>query len=573
MPKGKEDTKEIEGRSHDLSRILEKEKDMNNLTSQIKYLEYLVKEQQKQIASSAIEVQKKGDQVRDLRKKLTLEKNLFSSSPSIYSPEHLLPKSLSAEIKGAAPKSCESRGIEPVASYDLEKFRKDGNYLDSKVHGKHPIGELDESFDNTPRPPLVLNKYKSNLRLNSQNVSSAWVPDHSVDPFSLGPPFLQPHTASSQAFYGSQFFKKGLENPVRLSDNACNQELPNNGIRKGTEMSETSSQNYKWKSEIEQIIFRNDQSASLYLQQKLKSNDQNMKHALIQCILPLSFTLMTNKFGNFLIQKCLEQCDERQLEGFAQQLKAHITELSTNAFGSHVVQKSFEIYPENFAASLIDQLMEQLPETLMQRHSCHVWQKFLETRRKSCALGTMDTFNKKLTGNWTQVATSEMGSLVVQTIFENCKEQEKRPCLNEIIQNTRSIISGQWGNWVIQHIIEHGSEDDQERVFLDILQNAEFYSTNQYASKVVERALRVNNRTFFNDYIVLITQPQDGWGRILLMDIASSQYGNYIVQYLLHAATSSQKRLLAELLKKHMVSLRGHKHGQKIALLVEKTKT
>ncbi|WBW73827.1 meiotic pumilio family RNA-binding protein Mpf1 [Schizosaccharomyces osmophilus] len=572
MPQGKEDTSEFEGLGYHLSNSRGKEKDMSQLASQIEYLEYLVKEQQKQIASSAIEVQKKGDQVRDLQKKLTLEKNIFSSS-SIYSPEHLLPKSLSAEIEGVVPKGCESGDFESASSFPSEKSQKDGSYSDSKFQRKHLIAGMDQSFDNPPRLPLALNKYKANLRLNSQSSSSALVPDHSVDPFSLGPPFLQPFTASSQAFYGSQSFKKGPENPARPSDNICSNKLQNNDSRKEIEMPEVSSQNYKWKSIIEQIVFRNDQSASLYLQQKLKSDDQNMKHALIQCILPLSYTLMTNKFGNFLIQKCLEQCDERQLGEFAQQLKAHITELSTNAFGSHVVQKSFEIYPERFATSLIDQLMEQLPETLLQRHSCHVWQKFLETRRKSCAIGTMDTFNEKLTGNWTQIAMSEMGSLVVQTIFENCKEQEKRPCLDEIIENTHSIISGQWGNWVIQHIIEHGSKDDQETVFLDILRNVEFYSTNQYASKVVERALRVNNRTFFNDYVALITEPQDKWGRILLMDIASSQYGNYIVQHLLHAATPFQKRLLAELLRKHMVSLRGYKHGQKIALLVEKTKT
>ncbi|KAF9407687.1 hypothetical protein BGZ94_002602, partial [Podila epigama] len=200
-----------------------------------------------------------------------------------------------------------------------------------------------------------------------------------------------------------------------------------------------------------------------------------------------------------------------------------------------------------------------------------------------------------------------------------------RPVLNEILQSVTTIAKGQWGNWVIQHILEHGAPADRATVTQKILEDAVNLSLDQYASKVVEKTLRmaavqtttsltssvsvasavvgaatataasatatsgnangnkgpptvtVNGTTIqltqeevMGQYIHIVCDGVQDRPRIPLIDIAADQYGNYIVQYILTNAGQAHRETCAALIKRHMVSLRGSKYGQKVAFMVER---
>lgn len=186
--------------------------------------------------------------------------------------------------------------------------------------------------------------------------------------------------------------------------------------------------------------------------------------------------------------------------------------------------------------------------------------------------------------------------------------------MNEILQSVTTIAKGQWGNWVIQHILEHGAPADRATVTQKILEDAVNLSLDQYASKVVEKTLRmaafissssltssslasvaagnttssssstttsptitVNGTTIsltqdevMGQYIHIVCDGVQDRPRIPLIDIAADQYGNYIVQYILTNAGPSHRETCAALIKRHMVSLRGSKYGQKVAFMVER---
>lgn len=145
-----------------------------------------------------------------------------------------------------------------------------------------------------------------------------------------------------------------------------------------------------------------------------------------------------------------------------------------------------------------------------------------------------------------------------------------------MLENTVSIAKGQWGNWVIQHILEHAEKSsDRETAFQIVISEGVQLSTDQFASKVVEKALRIGGEKFMTEFINKISTNNNNNSnhhrpRVALIDVASDQYGNYVVQWLINNTCEEQKIYICRLIKRHMVSLRSSKYGQRVAFLVEK---
>ncbi|ORY78618.1 armadillo-type protein [Protomyces lactucae-debilis] len=331
------------------------------------------------------------------------------------------------------------------------------------------------------------------------------------------------------------------------------------------------AQGTDWTSIVDRIVYSDDQQASVSLQQRLKISSPEAKSDIVDAIVEQAFALMLNRFGNFLIQRCFEHGTAEQCTRIATTILGNVLVLSKDAFGCHVVQKAFDNVTEENKVAMAHELLAEIKETIVHRHACHVWQKLLEVNWRGGRPDIMGIVNKELVGWWHNVALGETGSLVVQNVFENCIEEERRPCIEEVIAHVDLIIRGQWGNWVIQHIVEHGQPDDKERVLSFIMEKAADYSVDQYASKVLEKAVKSGNADILERYLTAITQPGDRQRpRMALIDIASDQYGNYLVQYLLSHGTPAQRETASNHIRKHMVSMRGSRYGAKVAFTVER---
>ncbi|KAF9576156.1 hypothetical protein EC968_010279 [Mortierella alpina] len=369
---------------------------------------------------------------------------------------------------------------------------------------------------------------------------------------------------------------------------------------------------------VDRILQATDQQASIHLQQKLKTSPPEQKVQIIDAILGQAYPLMSNRFGNFLIQRCFEFGSPQQIDALAQAMRGNILTLACDPFGCHVVQKALDNVEEDCKARIVTEMFRRIRETIVHRYACHVWQKVFEIRWTDAPPAVMTYVNNAVAGRWASVAVDETGSLVVQNVFENCAEHDKRPVLNEILQSVTTIAKGQWGNWVIQHILEHGAPADRVIVTQKILEDAVNLSLDQYASKVVEKTLRmaamassvavnpplsktadksdakstssdsgssgpaaptvvVHGKTIqltqedvMGQYIQIVCDGVPDRPRIPLIDIAADQYGNYIIQYILTNAGPHHRETCAALIKRHMVSLRGSKYGQKVAFMVER---
>ncbi|KAM7209524.1 meiotic coiled-coil protein 2 [Naviculisporaceae sp. PSN 640] len=322
-----------------------------------------------------------------------------------------------------------------------------------------------------------------------------------------------------------------------------------------------------WKYIVDKIVCNNDQQASIFLQQKLKVGTPEQKYDIVEAIVAQAYPLMVNRFGNFLVQRCFEHGTPEQVVKIAQAIRGNTLGLSMDPFGCHVVQKAFDSVPEDFKASMVHELLRRIPDTVIHRYACHVWQKLFELRWTESPPQIMKYVNEALAGMWHEVALGETGSLVVQNIFENCLEEDKRPCIEEVLANIDIVAHGQFGNWCIQHICEHGAPADRSRAVDHVIRYASEYSMDQFASKVVEKCLKIGGPEFLGRYLDRVCEGRVDRPRIPLIDIASDQYGNYLIQYILTHANPHHREIVAAHIRKHMVSLRGSKFGSRVGML------
>ncbi|KAL4903542.1 hypothetical protein BDW74DRAFT_41464 [Aspergillus multicolor] len=322
-----------------------------------------------------------------------------------------------------------------------------------------------------------------------------------------------------------------------------------------------------WKYIVDKIVCNNDQQASIFLQQKLKVGTTEQKFDIIEAIIQQAYSLMVNRFGNFLVQRCFEHGIPEQIIAIANAIKGNTLSLSMDPFGCHVVQKAFDCVPEEHKAVMVHELLRRIPETVIHRYACHVWQKLFELRWSGEPPQIMAKVNEALRGMWHEVALGETGSLVVQNIFENCVEDEKRPAIEEVLAKIDVLAHGQFGNWCIQHICEHGAPHDKSRAIEHIILWAVDYSMDQFASKIVEKCLKIGGSEFLDRYLSRVCTGRTDRPRMPLIDIAGDQYGNYLVQWILMNAAPHQRELVATHIRKHMVSLRGSKFGSRVAML------
>ncbi|KAL2863458.1 Pumilio-family RNA binding repeat-containing protein [Aspergillus lucknowensis] len=322
-----------------------------------------------------------------------------------------------------------------------------------------------------------------------------------------------------------------------------------------------------WKYIVDKIVCNNDQQASIFLQQKLKVGTTEQKFDIIDAIIQQAYSLMVNRFGNFLVQRCFEHGTPEQIVAIANAIKGNTLSLSMDPFGCHVVQKAFDCVPEEHKAVMVHELLRRIPETVIHRYACHVWQKLFELRWSGEPPQIMAKVNEALRGMWHEVALGETGSLVVQNIFENCVEDEKRPAIEEVLAKIDILAHGQFGNWCIQHICEHGAPHDKSRAIEHILLWAVDYSMDQFASKIVEKCLKIGGPDFLDRYLSRVCTGRTDRPRMPLIDIAGDQYGNYLIQWILMNAAPHQRELVATHIRKHMVSLRGSKFGSRVAML------
>ena len=93
------------------------------------------------------------------------------------------------------------------------------------------------------------------------------------------------------------------------------------------------------------VEFSQDQHGSRFIQQKLERASILEKTMVFNEILTAAYSLMTDVFGNYVIQKFFEFGSPDQKLLLAQRIKGHVLPLALQMYGCRVIQKALETIP------------------------------------------------------------------------------------------------------------------------------------------------------------------------------------------------------------------------------------
>ena len=93
------------------------------------------------------------------------------------------------------------------------------------------------------------------------------------------------------------------------------------------------------------VEFSQDQHGSRFIQQKLERASILEKNMVFNEILTAAYSLMTDVFGNYVIQKFFEFGSPEQKLLLAQRIKGHVLPLALQMYGCRVIQKALETIP------------------------------------------------------------------------------------------------------------------------------------------------------------------------------------------------------------------------------------
>jgi pumilio RNA-binding family len=133
------------------------------------------------------------------------------------------------------------------------------------------------------------------------------------------------------------------------------------------------------------VAFCLDQHGSRFVQQKLEATSTSVgeKALIFAEVLPRAHELMSDVFGNYVVQKLLEHGTAAQQQGVLRLLQGHVVPLSMQMYGCRVVQKALECCDPLLVVPLARELAPQVLECVADQNGNHVVQKLVEVLSKA----------------------------------------------------------------------------------------------------------------------------------------------------------------------------------------------
>ncbi|SEI34241.1 YALIA101S04e14092g1_1 [Yarrowia lipolytica] len=327
-----------------------------------------------------------------------------------------------------------------------------------------------------------------------------------------------------------------------------------------------------WFLIVERIVSENDQQASIFLQQKLKGGSEDIRESIIDSVTKLCIPLVTNRFGNFLVQRSIEYASSHKRALLVKQMVGHMSDLSVDIFGCHVVQKALDFTDdEELKRQLVDDLLESVSDTINHKYACHVWQRVFELDKGMRSPHFMQSVIESLRGRWLDISSSESGSLVIQTMVQNCTYEELalNDALDEISSAVKALAVSRWGSWVVRQLCSMngpGGDAIRSLVYEELSHDLSTYGLDYSACRVLETIVQKDdgkdgNGALRKRYVEWLAKGS----RPPLVSLARDSNGHVIVVALLQAGV---KEPLETIIRKNYVTLRSSKFGTKICRMI-----
>eukprot|EP00075_Anas_platyrhynchos_P021848 XP_027311101.1 pumilio homolog 2 isoform X6 [Anas platyrhynchos] len=184
------------------------------------------------------------------------------------------------------------------------------------------------------------------------------------------------------------------------------------------------------------VEFSQDQHGSRFIQQKLERATPAERQMVFNEILQAAYQLMTDVFGNYVIQKFFEFGSLDQKLALATRIRGHVLPLALQMYGCRVIQKALESISPDQQNEMVKELDGHVLKCVKDQNGNHVVQKCIECVQPQSLQFIIDAFK----GQVFVLSTHPYGCRVIQRILEHCTAEQTLPILEELHQHTEQLV-------------------------------------------------------------------------------------------------------------------------------------
>ncbi|KAL8060993.1 hypothetical protein ABFS82_02G060200 [Erythranthe guttata] len=236
-----------------------------------------------------------------------------------------------------------------------------------------------------------------------------------------------------------------------------------------------------------------DQHGCRFLQRMFDEGNSRDVNIIFNEIICHVVELMMNPFGNYLVQKLLEVCDEEQRMQIlirVTRFPGDLVQISLNTHGTRVVQKLIETLKLRQHISLVISALEPGFLVLIQDlNGNHVVQRCLHCfTTEDCKFIFIAA-----TKYCIEIATHQHGCCVLQRCISGSTGELRKNLISEISANGLMLAQDAYGNYVVQFILDLEIPSATSKLTSQFEGNYVNLSTQKFSSHVVEHCLKICN--------------------------------------------------------------------------------
>jgi hypothetical protein len=317
---------------------------------------------------------------------------------------------------------------------------------------------------------------------------------------------------------------------------------------------------YKTLEEVQGRIYiiAKDQHGCRFLQRKFDEGSPGDMQKIFLEIIDHIIELMTDPFGNYLVQKLLDACNEDQRMQIIHSTTGkggELVSVSLNMHGTRAVQKLIETLKTPQQVSMvISALKPGVMALIKDLNGNHVVQRclqYLSNEENQFLFDAVTTY-------CVEIASHRHGCCVLQRCIDFSTGVHRQHLVSVIVANALVLSQDAYGNYVVQYVLDLNIPRVTGDIILRLEGNYVNLSMQKFSSNVVEKCLKLSGEEARARLIYeLINSSHIGQ---LLQD----PYANYVVQRALAVSKGAVNAALVEAIRPNIPALRSSPFAKKI---------